>query len=69
MVNHDETIPWDREDRNAPITAAENPASSPKRGCFKKTTPFTEEHQGGAQPVALTERRNVTIKDEQMTPL
>ena len=24
MVNHEETIPRDREDRNAPITAAEN---------------------------------------------
>ena len=32
-----------------------------------KTTPFTEEHQGGAQPVALIERRNVTIS--KMTPL
>lgn len=40
-----------------------------KEVASKKTTPFTEEHQGGAQPVALTERRNVTIKDEQMTPL
>lgn len=64
MVNHEETTPRDREDRNAPITAAENPVSSPKRDCFKplhsqRSTKVARNDR--AQLVELIERRNVTM--------
>ena len=62
MVNHVETTPRDREDRNAnqSLLLKTQPRLQ-KEVALKKTTPFTEEHQGGVQPVEVVERRNVTI--------
>ena len=72
MMKHVKTTPQDREDRNAPITAAENPASSAKRGCFKKKHSIRRgapRWRATSRTHRTTKRLALDIKDEQMTPL